>query len=167
MTSAVFHDTAFQNCSFLFDQTAAKVWHKLVDDSFNVYSVILPMNPLIYEWFHLSFKLKELKESIRVWVASWCLFGLCWISVSLRSCFLRKTHCNSASVFLFHRSLPEPPLQEGKSVWGRWGQHPHVCVPGPHHLPRRWGRVRACESEKPHVCWNCELITEDPILSVC
>lgn len=65
-----FYDAAFQDWGFLFDQTAAKVWHKLVDDSFLVYSVISPMNPLIYEWFHLSFKLKELKESIRVWVAS-------------------------------------------------------------------------------------------------
>lgn len=69
-----FYDAALQDWGFLFDQTAAKVWHKLVDDSFLVYSVILPMNPLIYEWFNLSFKLKELKESIRVWVASWCLF---------------------------------------------------------------------------------------------
>lgn len=84
-------------------------------------------------------------ESICLWIRSQCLFG---------------ARLTFHTVFLFHRSLPELPLQEGQSVWGGWEQQPHVCVPGPLHLPRCWGRVWACKFSTVFllVCWSVETV---------
>lgn len=73
----------FQDCNFLFNQTAAKVRHKLFEDSFLVYSVISSfcllilshVNDFIWVFFWQKHCTEGL-ESICVWAGSWCLFGL-------------------------------------------------------------------------------------------
>lgn len=151
----------FQDYNFLFDLTVAKFRHNLFKGNFLTNTAIssfsLISHSLMNEFTWVLFWQKHWPERTGKYLSHgvMCAGLMLWIQRN------RLYVCLFIGLLFFLRSLPEPSLQEGQSVWGGWEQHPHVCVPGSLHLPRRWGRVRACEfvnnqtNISLNVCWNC------------